>query len=82
MLACECPCRIEKKNKRVSSSVDVAVLSYPITRLGKWIGFKIGCKVEGRFIDQNISVALCFSISSEKTKQELELYQSEENKYQ
>ena len=33
MMACECPCGREK-TKRVSSSVDVAILSYPVIRLG------------------------------------------------
>ena len=34
MLACECPCGREK-TKRVSSSVDVAILSCPVMRLGR-----------------------------------------------
>jgi len=33
----QCPCNREEAGaRRVSSSVDVAVLSYPVIRLGKW----------------------------------------------
>ena len=34
MIACECVCA-KQKTRRVASSVDVAILSYPVTKLGR-----------------------------------------------